>query len=225
MDVIVFFPTNNDGKFLRYKTAIEKTGMQYKRFFTKADGSKIKLDVKEDGKTSQENAHKKAKAFYDEYKQYLPNTTFFIMTTDEELFIDGLAPDKQPGKFVRRFGGEDSGRATDDEMIARYTGFVNSMGGIANAKWKYSMTLYDGKEFRDLSWDEAVLFSGTPHTPIAKGYPLNSITIVSQNGDKRVMLSELSPEQQDKHFSKYTTKVAEFIYKGIEADLDEPYIE
>ena len=57
------------------------------------------------------------------------------------------------------------------------------------------------------------------------GYPLNSITIVSQNGDKRVMLSELSPEQQDEYFSKYTSKVAEFIYEGIEADLDEPYIE
>ena len=38
------------------------------------------------------------------------------------------------------------------------------------------------------------------------------------------MLSELSPEQQDKHFSKYTTRVAEFIYKGIEADLDQPCI-
>lgn len=215
MDKIVFFPTNNIGKFNRYKESFEKIGMQYRRYYTTVDGTEIKVEVKEDGKTLKENACKKAKAYYEEYKKYLPQTQFSIITTDEALYIDGLSDEEQPGMFVRRFRGLDSVRATDEEVVERYTKFVKKIGGETKAKWVYSLVMYDGKDFRDYTWDEEVLFSDTPHYPITKGYVLNNITIVEKDGDNNIMLSDLSEEERYKYLSKFTDTVARFVNNGM----------
>ena len=68
---LVFFPTSNIGKYDRYKTSFEKEGIIYKRYLTSEDGVDLKVDVLEDGKTLKENAEKKAKAYYDEYRKHL----------------------------------------------------------------------------------------------------------------------------------------------------------
>lgn len=220
MDKIVFFPTNNIGKFNRYKESFEKIGMQYRRYYTTVDGTEIKVEVKEDRKTLKENACKKAKAYYEEYKKYLPQTQFSIITTDEALYIDGLSDEEQPGMFVRRFRGLDSVRATDEEVVERYTKFVKKIGGETKAKWVYSLVMYDGKDFRDYTWDEEVLFSDTPHYPITKGYVLNNITIVEKDGDNNIMLSDLSEEERYKYLSKFTDTVARFVNNGMHKEIE-----
>lgn len=220
MGHMVFFPTNNIGKYDRYKKSFEKIGMQYRRYYTKEDGSEVKVEVKEDGKSLKENACKKAKAYYEEYKKYLPNESFSIITTDEALFIDGLGAEEQPGMFVRRFNGLDSSRATDEEVVERYTDFVKRLGGEANAKWVYSLVMYNGKEFREHTWEEKVLFSDTPHFPITKGYVLNNITIVGKDGDNNIMLSDLSEEERYKYLSKYTDFIAMFVKEGMNLELE-----
>jgi inosine/xanthosine triphosphate pyrophosphatase family protein len=220
MNKIVFFPTNNIGKFNRYKESFEKIGMQYRRYYTTVDGTEIKVEVKEDGKTLKENACKKAKAYYEEYKKYLPQTQFSIITTDEALYIDGLSDEEQPGMFVRRFRGLDSVRATDEEVVERYTKFVKKIGGETKAKWVYFLVMYDGKDFRDYTWDEEVLFSDTPHYPITKGYVLNNITIVEKDGDNNIMLSDLSEEERYKYLSKFTDTVARFVNNGMHKEIE-----
>ena len=214
MKNIVFFPTNNIGKYERYKKSFENKNINYNRYLKNKDYVDIKVDVLENEKTTKENAKKKAKAYYDEYKKYLKNTDFLIMTTDEALYIEGLEEKKQPGLYVRRFNGLD--RATDEEVVERYTGFVKKMGGEVNAKWIYSLVIYDGTDYYDYSWEEKVLFSDTPHLPITKGYVLNNITIVGKNNGKNIMLSDLTDEQRYDYLSKYTDSVADFVIDKIE---------
>ena len=219
----VFFPTNNIGKYERYKKSFEKHGIEYNRYLLDCNGEEIKVKVVEDGKTTRENAEKKAKGYYDEYKKRICNNNFSIITTDEALYIDGLADNEQPGVFVRRFNGLDGKRATDEEVVDRYTSFVKKLGGEAKAKWHYSLVMYNGKKFCYLDWDEHVLFNDTPHFPITKGYVLNNITIVKidENGNK-IMLSDLSDEEKEKYLAKYTDNVSKFINENIlEAELDE----
>lgn len=223
MSKIVFFPTNNIGKYERYKKSFEKHGIEYNRYLLDCNGEEIKVEVVEDGKTTRENAEKKAKGYYDKYKKRICNNNFSIITTDEALYIDGLADNEQPGVFVRRFNGLDGKRATDQEVVDRYTSFVKKLGGEAKAKWHYSLVMYNGKKFYYLDWDEHVLFSDTPHFPITKGYVLNNITIVEidENGNK-IMLSDLSDEEKEKYLAKYTDNVSKFINENIlEAELGE----
>ena len=202
----VYFPTNNIGKYERYKKSFEKLNINYDRYFVDSNGDELKVEVIEDGKTLEENARKKAEAYYDEYKKYI-NTSFVVITTDEALYIDGLEADKQPGMFVRRFNGLDDKRASDEEVVERYTSFVRSLGGEARARWVYQLVMYDGIAFHDYTWNEDVLFSDTPHYPITKGYVLNNITII----DKDIMLSDLSKEERYNYLSKYTDNVALFV--------------
>ena len=194
MNKIVFLPTNNIGKYNRYKKSFENLGIDYRRYYIKNDTIELKVDVKEDGKNLKENACKKAEA----------------------LYIDGLSKEEQPGMFVRRFNGLDSKRATDGEVVTRYTEFVNKLGGEAKAKWVYSLVMFDGKKFSDYTWEEEVLFSDTPHFPITKGYVLNNITIIGKsNKGENIMLSDLSEEERFKYLSEYTDSVANFVNKNM----------
>ena len=211
MKKIIFFPTNNIGKYDRYKKSFEKENFTYNRYLIDENGLEVKVDVKEDRKTLKENAEKKAKAYYDEYKKYLEDTDFSIITTDEALYIDGLDEEEQPGIFVRRFGGIDAKRATDEEVVEKYTSVVKNLGGEVNAKWIYSLVMYNGKNFYDYTWEEPVLFSDTPHYPITKGYVLNNITIVKKTNNDNIMLSDLSENERYEYLSKYTDKVVCFI--------------
>ena len=211
MKKIVFFPTNNIGKYDRYKKSFKKKNIIYNRYLTDENGIDIKVEVSEDGKTLNENAKKKAKQYYEEYKRHLSSTNFSIITTDEALYIDGLTEKEQPGLFVRRFGGIDAKRATDEEVVQKYTSVIKKLGGEAKAKWIYSLVMYDGKNFYDYMWEEPVLFSSIPHYPITKGYVLNNITIVKKVDNNIIMLSDLTEEERYEYLSKYTDTIADFI--------------
>ena len=220
MNNIVFFPTNNIGKYNRYKRSFERLGIQYNRYYVTNDDSEVKVNVIEDGKSIKENAHIKASTYFTEYEKYMPQTYFSIITTDEALYIKGLRDEEQPGMFVRRFNGLNSNRATDEEVVQRYTELVNKMGGEINAKWVYSLTMYDGNKFYDYTWEEEVVFSDSPHFPITKGYVLNNITIVKKEGSNNVMLSDLSEEERYKYLSKYTDPVAMFVKTNMNKELE-----
>ena len=208
---IVFFPTNNIGKYDRYKKSFENKGIIYNRYLTDENGNDILVNVKEDGKTLKENAQKKAKQYYDTYEEILNDTPFSIITTDEALYIDGLTADEQPGLYVRRFNGMDAKRATDDEVIEKYTSVIKKLGDEVHAKWVYTLVMYNGKEFFDYTWEEPVTFNSTPHYPITKGYVLNNITIVKKTNKKIIMLSDLTESERYKYLAKYTDNVATFV--------------
>ncbi len=87
----------------------------------------IDLDVAEDGQTPEENAQKKATAYY--AAAGLP--TFAI---DAALRIEKFSEENQPGVYVRRVsGGEEV--VSDAEIIAHYRKALEEIGGTSPGTW------------------------------------------------------------------------------------------
>ncbi|MCI8575011.1 MAG: non-canonical purine NTP pyrophosphatase, partial [Bacilli bacterium] len=123
----VLFATTNQAKVLKYKKVLEEHGIE---LITIKDLD-FKLDIEENGKNAIENAYIKAKAYWD--ITHIPT-----IGMDNNLFIEELPDDKQPGTYVRRVNGKE---LTDDEMIMYYSNLVKEYGGKLTAKWVYGMVI------------------------------------------------------------------------------------
>ncbi len=119
----VLFATTNPAKVKKYKAELEKRGIE---LITLKDVD-VKLNVVESGKNALENAYIKAKAYYDVLK--MPT-----IGMDNNLFIEELPEEKQPGTYVRRVNGKE---LNDEEMIEHYTQLVRENGGKLTVKWVY----------------------------------------------------------------------------------------
>ena len=121
----VLFATTNPAKVKRYANKLQNKGIEV---LTLKDIN-LKLDVEETGKNAIENALLKAKAYFEA-------TGITSIGIDNNLFIEELPEEKQPGTHVRRVGGKE---LTDEEMIQYYTNLVKENGGKLTAKWVYGM--------------------------------------------------------------------------------------
>ncbi len=128
----VLFATTNPAKIKKYYDILKEKDIE---LITLKDIG-INLNVDETGKDALENAYIKAKAYYDV-------TNIPTIGMDNNLFIEELPYEKQPGTHVRRINGKE---LNDEEMIEHYTNLVKENGGKLTAKWVYGMVIYDGKE-------------------------------------------------------------------------------
>lgn len=87
----ILFATTNPAKIKRYAEKLKKKNIEV---LTIKDLG-INLKPKETGKNAIENAYIKAKAYYDA-------TGITTIGIDDNLFIEGLPDEKQPGTHVRR---------------------------------------------------------------------------------------------------------------------------
>lgn len=176
----VLFATTNQAKVLKYKKVLEENGI---KLITIKDLD-FKLDIEENGKSAIENAYIKAKAYWD--ATHIPT-----IGMDNNLFIEELPNDKQPGTYVRRVNGKE---LTDDEMIAHYIDLVKEYGGKLTAKWIYGMVICNDDGSKEFSWSkDHFYFIDQPCEKRNPGYPLDSISIIPEF-DK--YLVELSPEEK-----------------------------
>ena len=230
--IVVFFPTGNIAKFERYKAAFEAVGIEYRRYLQiKDENGALKdytIKVDENCETARENAEKKARAYYDAYKGCMSaDSKVYIMTTDEELHIDGIPKEEQPNLFVRRIQEPYLHIATDEEMVERYSKVFKNIAQrhnseVVNAQWGYSLTLFGGNIVHNYNWIERVVFATEYKngTTIPKGYPLNCMTFATKGEfDATKRLSELSPEEAEQYFSRYTNAVAKFVKDHINLEL------
>ena len=164
----------------------------------------IELEVEENGKNAIENAYLKAKAYYDA-------TKIVTIGMDNNLFIEDLSEEKQPGTHVRRVQGKE---LNDDEMIEYYSNLVRENGGNLKAKWVYGMVIYDGVEAKDFTWSKShFYFVDKPSEKRNPGYPLDSLAIIPEYNK---YLVELTPEEKKENFEKHNeTKVIEFMEESL----------
>lgn len=182
----VLFATGNQAKVKRYKESLEKNGIE---LITIKDIG-INLNIDENGKDAIENAYIKAKAYYDA-------TGIPTIGMDNNLFIDGIDESLQPGTHVRRVGGR---QLSDEEMITYYTRLVKDHGEKLQAKWVYGMVVITDKSCDELTWSkDKFYFVSTPCSRINPGYPLDSISIISEFNK---YLVELSDEERNLYKSK-----------------------
>ena len=196
----VLFATTNPLKVKKYAEKLKKKNIEV---ITIKDLG-INLHVEESGKNAIENAYIKAKAYYDA-------TGITTIGMDNNLFIEELPDEKQPGTHVRRVNGKE---LTDEEMIEYYTHLVKEYGGKLTAKWVYGMVLYNGEEKKEHSWSKShFYFVDKPSEKRNPGYPLDSISIMPEYNKYFV---ELTDEDKNKNSSKDNEDdVIEFIVNNI----------
>ena len=196
----ILFATTNPAKVERYESKLTEKGIE---LITIKDLD-FKLDIDENGKNALENAYIKAKAYYDA-------TNIITIGMDDNLFIEELPEEKQPGTHVRRINGKE---LTDDEMIEYYTNLAKEYGGKLTAKWVYGMVIYNGKEEKEYTWSKShFYFVDKPCDKRNPGYPLDSITIVPEYN--KYYLDLTKEEKEEYKQTTNTNNVTNFILQNI----------
>ena len=197
----VLFATTNPAKVKRYSEKLKEKNIEV---LTIKDIG-INLKPEETGKNAIENAYIKSKAYYDK-------TGIISIGMDNNLYIEELPEEKQPGTHVRRVNGKE---LNDEEMIEYYSNLVKEHGEKLTAKWVYGMVIYDGKEPRKYSWSKShFYFVDKPSEKRNPGYPLDSISIMPECNKYFVDLTE---EDRNKDKENYNEDdVIDFIVNNIE---------
>lgn len=181
----LLFATTNPAKVGKYQKALEEKGIE----LITLNDLDFELNIEESGKNAIENAYIKAKTYYDATK--LPT-----IGMDNNLFIEELPEEKQPGTHVRRVNGK---TLNDEEMIEYYTNLVKEHGGKLTAKWVYGMVMCDENGVREYSWSkDHFYFVDKPCEKRNPGYPLDSISIVPEFNKYFVELTEEDKKQYNK---------------------------
>ena len=164
----VLFATTNPAKVKKYKDLLAEKGIE---LITIKDLD-FKLPIDENGKNAIENAYIKAKTYYDRTK--IPT-----IGMDNNLFIEELPEEKQPGTHVRRINGKE---LNDEEMIEYYTNLVEENGGKLTAKWVYGMVICSRKGVNKFTWSkDHFYFVDKPCEKRNPGYPLDSISVMPES--------------------------------------------
>ena len=175
----ILLATKNPAKIKRYKNGLLNRGIK----LLTLDDIKVNLEIQEDGQDALENALIKARNYYQE-------TGITVMAIDDNLFLENVPMEKQPGSFVRRVNKK---RLSDLEMLEYYINLVKEYGtdGKLNAYWLYGLALIkDGLEFT-YTWKSADFYLvDTKSETIETGYPLNSISLNKKLGKYFTHLAE-----------------------------------
>jgi len=172
--------TTNPAKIAQIRDALVSAGIQVEGVADK----KLLPEVVEDGTTVQENARKKATA----YAKALGQT---VISMDNALFLDGLAPEDQPGIHVRRVGG--SFAATDAELLDHGAALVESLGGNVTGYWEYGICIADPSgKISETTLRTPRVFTSKRSDRSVPGYPLESIQIDPETGK---YISEMTTEE------------------------------
>lgn len=164
--------------------------------------SKVKLDIKEVGKTAVENARIKARA----YSRMIGKP---VLSTDAEIYIDGLSDEEQPGTRIKRINekGED---ITDEELINYYSAIVDRLGGKTTEKVTnaFCIATPDGRLFETTITSIRHLVS-KPSEKRVNGRPQDSLQVDPETGK---YLSEMTEEEKEIFWRKiFGEKFTKFI--------------
>ena len=184
----VLFATGNESKAKRFKEGLLKNNIE----IITTNNIKEKITVDENGKNAIENALIKARA-------YAGTLDCPVFAMDDNLYIDGIPDDKQPGMYVRRVNGK---RLSDDEMIEYYSKLAHEYGdnGKLTCRWVYGIAVINNGIESTYTWSkEDFYIVDNPSNKINPGYPLNTIAI-------------------NKKLNKYFTDITEEDKKEIQED-------
>ncbi len=162
----ILFATGNPSKAKRFSKGLEKNGIE----IITLNDIEPKIEVDENGKNAIENALIKARAYADVVD--IP-----VIAMDDNLYLENVPEEKQPGMYVRRVNGK---RLNDEEMINHYIGLVKEYGtdGKLTCRWVYGMALINNGKENTYTWNKEDFYMVEKRTDkINPGYPLNSISV------------------------------------------------
>ena len=162
----LLFATTNQSKINRFKEGLSKKGIE----LLSLDDLNLNIEVAENGKNAIENALIKARAY-----QNLVDIP--ILAMDDNLFLENVFENSQPGTNVRRVDGKS---LTDEEMIKHYINLVKKYGtdGKITARWVYGIAIINNAQEYTHTWSKSDFYLVSKPTEKRNvGYPLNSISI------------------------------------------------
>ena len=162
----VLFATGNPTKAKRFSKGLKERGIEV---ITIKDINN-KIEIEENGKNAIENALIKARAY-----SKITNIPVFAM--DDNLFIENIPKEKQPGMFIRRVNGK---RLNDDELIEHYINLVKMYGndGKLTCRYVYGIAVINNGKESTYSWSKGDFYMvDIPSNKIRPGYPLDTISI------------------------------------------------
>lgn len=196
----VLFSTENASKAKRFKDKLLKNNIEIITINDLAE----KISVEENGKDAIENALIKARAYSE-----IENIPVFAM--DDNLYIDEVPEEKQPGMYVRRVNGK---RLSDDEMIEYYSSLAHEYGkeGKLTCRWVYGIAVINNGIESTYTWNkEDFYIVDRPSNKINPGYPLNTISV---NKKLNKYFTDLTSEDK-LELKEDESDVVEFLCKNL----------
>lgn len=197
----VLFATGNISKGKRFEKGLNEKGIE----LITINDLDFEIDVLENGNNAIENALIKAR----EYAKYVDMPVFAM---DDNLYLDNVPEDKQPGMFVRRVNGK---RLTDDEMIKYYSNLAKEYGtdGKLTCRWVYGLAVINNGDESTYTWNkEDFYIVDKPTDKINPGYPLNTISV---NKTLNKYFTDMT-EEDKKNMAQNESDVVEFIFEHVQ---------
>ncbi len=196
----VLFATSNESKVNRFREGLLKRGIE---IISLNDLDK-EVDIEENGKNAIENALIKARSYSN-----IVDIPVFAM--DDNLYIEDIPSDKQPGMYVRRVNGK---RLSDEEMIDYYSNLahVYGKGGKLTCRWVYGIAVINDKKEETYTWSKEDFYIVENRSDkINPGYPLNSISV-----NKRLNKYFTDMTEEDKNDTRETEEdVIDFLFRNL----------
>jgi len=205
----ILFATNNQAKVQRYKTIIDRAGIEL--IILKDIDQEIlnNIKVEETGKNAIENAVIKAES-------YSKALNIITLGVDDTLYIEGVPEDMQPGVFVRR--ADKKHELSDEEMLDYYKSLVKKYKndkGYLVAKWVYGVAVSNGKEtYTELFEKDNYYLVEEECEEKNVGYPLNSITINPKTN--KYVAQEVNEKEKKTDLSRVNEKIANFVIESFQ---------
>lgn len=151
----------------------------------------IKIDVKEDGNTAEENAIKKAKAYYEV-------TKMMTIAEDSGLWVEKFPEEEQPGLFVKRVNGREN--LSDEEILDLYIEKLKRIGGKSNARYITGIAVINEKgEIFSKTIDEELFLLTVDKND--KGYIKGGfLDVISYDPISNKYFNELTEEEKAKRY-------------------------
>ena len=162
----------------------------------------IKIDIEENGNTAEENATKKAKAYYDE-------TKIATIAEDSGLWVEKFSEEEQPGLFVKRINGRED--LSDEEILNCYIEKLNNVGGQSNARYKTGIAVINekGEVFSKTVDEELFIFTSDKND---KSYIKGGLLdIISYDPISKKYFNELNEVEKSKRYEKIDVEIKNMV--------------
>ena len=100
-----------------------------------------------------------------------------VFAMDDNLYLENVPDEKQPGMYVRRVNGK---RLSDEEMIEHYSKLVREYGtdGKLTCRWVYGIAIINNGKENTYTWSKSDFYMvDRPSNKINLGYPLDTISV------------------------------------------------
>lgn len=162
----------------------------------------LKVYVKEDGKTAEENALIKA-------RQYYKVSNIPVIAEDSGLYIEKFSLEEQPGLFVKRVNGKEN--LSDAEVLKYYIDKLEKVGGESKARYKTGIAIInkEGEEFSTtIDEEEFVMTSKINNAKFLSGGILDLISFDPINNK---YFNELDDEEKAIRYKKIDEETRKII--------------